>query len=144
MNAPRAGGPVPGDGHEDSGGVLSLLIKKLFTGTTPGSWTPVLQLATLIMVIGGVISFVYHVMSGGSLGTGRTWGLVVVGALGCLIAFAVARRFSTWRTKRRLERQERAKALRAARRQSPPVKPATPLPRDTTEQPSQKDGQNQP
>ncbi len=143
MNTPRAGGPVP-DGHPDSGGVLSLLIKKLFTGTEPGSWTPVLQLATLIIVIGGVVSFVHHVVSGGSLGTGRTWSLVMIGALGCLLAFTLMWRLSTWRRMSRREREEREKALRAARRQSPPVKPVTPLPGDTAEQPSQDHGENQP
>lgn len=143
MSTPRANDPTP-DGHDDSGGVLRLLIKKLFAGTQPGSWTPVLQLATLIIVIGGVVSFVYHVVSGGSVGTARTWGLVAIGAIGCLLGFTLMWRFSTWRKMRGREREEREKALRAARRQSLPVKPMTSLPGDTAKQANQQDGKNQP
>jgi hypothetical protein len=143
MNTPRPGGPGA-DGHDDSGGVLRLLVKQLFTGTKPGSWTPVLQLSTLIIVIGGVVSFVYQVVSVGSLGPGLVWGLVAIGALGCVLAFALMRRFSRWRTARRQRHEDRQTALRAARRQSLPVKPVTPLPGDTAEQPGQKDGQDQP
>src|SRR5690242_13274558 len=133
MTMTKAGGSVPPDDRDDTGGVVRLLITRLFMDTPPGSWTPVCQLIALIIVTGGVLTFFVQVVRGDSVGTAEVWRLVGLGTGACGLGFALMRWISRRHRWKKQEKQDREDALRAARRQSPPVEPAAPLAGDTTQ-----------
>lgn len=127
---------TPPDGR-GGGGPLRLLITNLWRGTKAGSWTPVLQFAFLVVLVGGTICFVWVVISGGPVG------LAVKLAGSCAAACILGAALS-WLTRsvgaKRRSKQELQAAVRAAKRRSlPPVEPPAPLTGDAAQKSDDQD-----